>query len=862
MDNIRFKIASLFVVLFLFLIHSTSVLSQNIVKNNYINHHKSGFSSSSLELQTDNPNPPANPIRLMFIHHSTGGNWLANDNGGLGIALMNNNYFVSDVSYGWGPNGIGDRTDIGNWWEWFKDSENSQTYLDSLYVESGQNSPFGEYSRLTINPDPTGENKIILFKSCFPNSALQGNLNDPIPTIEDNPLRGDNSGSEYHTISNAKGIYIDILEYFKTRQDKLFIVITAPPLSDSTYAGNARSFNNWLINDWLKDYSYKNVFVFDFYNILTSNGGDPSTNDLNKETGNHHRWWNNSIQHKIDGGSNVLAYPSDDDHPNQVGNFKATAEFLPLLNVAYNRWKSNIVINYFKISGVITANGIGLSGASVRLTGNSKDTIAITNSIGKYEFNMLPSGSIYSITPSKESYAFNPTSYTFGALNGDSIKNFTATAVSEVHFNDSNLETEIRKALNKLTGTITASDLSTLTSFSTDNKNISDLTGLEYAVNLTDLDLHSNQIQNISPLSGLNKLTSLSLYDNRINNLNSLSNLTALTSLYIGYNPITDISVLSKLVNLTSLHLPSVQTSNFTILSNLSKLTELLLNDNQIISLSFISNLTSLTTLHLEYNQIADIGPLSNLSNLTDLRLSSNKVNDLMPISNLKELRFLYLGGNLISNVKPLSNLTNLIELSLADNQISDISTLSKFTNLTDLELSNNKLSDLSLPNLFPLKSLSNNNVHTNINGVYETGYFDLRGNIGFTQAAIQMLDAQLPLLSYDHILWNSIFSDVTNLQNPLKMELYQNYPNPFNPETEIKYSISGNNFVTIKIYDIFGREIESLINKTQQPGFYSIRWCPTNLSSGTYYYKLVVSEIEQLNTGKYNFIKRMLYIK
>ena len=72
----------------------------------------------------DDPTPPAEPVRLVFIHHSTGGNWLAdpdgdNPYGGLALALMDNNYYVSATNYGWGPDGIGDRTDIPNWPEWF-----------------------------------------------------------------------------------------------------------------------------------------------------------------------------------------------------------------------------------------------------------------------------------------------------------------------------------------------------------------------------------------------------------------------------------------------------------------------------------------------------------------------------------------------------------------------------------------------------------------------------------------------------------------------------------------------------------------------------------------------------------------------
>ncbi|MBN2437460.1 MAG: hypothetical protein JXL20_02550, partial [Deltaproteobacteria bacterium] len=78
------------------------------------------------------PGAPASPVRLIFIHHSTGGNWLADlgdgPYGGLGTALMNNNYYVSATNYGWGPYGIGDRTDIYNWPEWFT-GENSAAIM-------------------------------------------------------------------------------------------------------------------------------------------------------------------------------------------------------------------------------------------------------------------------------------------------------------------------------------------------------------------------------------------------------------------------------------------------------------------------------------------------------------------------------------------------------------------------------------------------------------------------------------------------------------------------------------------------------------------------------------------------------------
>lgn len=300
------------------------------------------FATAPVITEQNLPLPPREPVRLLFIHHSSGENWLADWNGGLGIALRGNNYAVSDTNYGWGPavgndnTPLGDLTDIGHWWIWFR-SPRSGEFMDQVYQENGQHA---EYSRL--EGIPSGENKILMFKSCFPNSNLQGNLNDPIPSIGNNPLRGESSGSEFHTVANAKGIYLDLLEYFRTRPDKLFIVVTAPPVSDPTYAANARAFNEWLVNDWLDGYSQTNVFVFDFYNVLTSNGGNTYTSDLNQMGGNHHRWWEGGIQHQIQISQDTTAYASnrEDDHPTDAGNKKATAEFVPLLNHAYQEWKS------------------------------------------------------------------------------------------------------------------------------------------------------------------------------------------------------------------------------------------------------------------------------------------------------------------------------------------------------------------------------------------------------------------------------------------------------------------------------------------------------------------------------------------
>jgi len=83
------------------------------------------------------------------------------------------------------------------------------------------------------------------------------------------------------------------------------------------------------MTEWLANYQGTNVFVFDFYNVLT--GKD-----------HHHRYNNGRIEHVFQEGHNTNAYPSaaDDDHPNAEGSQKATDEFVPLLNVFYHLWKA------------------------------------------------------------------------------------------------------------------------------------------------------------------------------------------------------------------------------------------------------------------------------------------------------------------------------------------------------------------------------------------------------------------------------------------------------------------------------------------------------------------------------------------
>jgi photosystem II stability/assembly factor-like uncharacterized protein len=83
----------------------------------------------------------------------------------------------------------------------------------------------------------------------------------------------------------------------------------------------------------------------------------------------------------------------------------------------------------------------------------------------------------------------------------------------------------------------------------------------------------------------------------------------------------------------------------------------------------------------------------------------------------------------------------------------------------------------------------------------------------------------------------------------PANYELKRNYPNPFNPSTKIEYSVPANELVTIKVFDIMGREISALVNEYKNAGSYSVSFNGNNLSSGIYFLKMKAGSFEQTRT-------------
>jgi endo-1,4-beta-xylanase len=88
----------------------------------------------------------------------------------------------------------------------------------------------------------------------------------------------------------------------------------------------------------------------------------------------------------------------------------------------------------------------------------------------------------------------------------------------------------------------------------------------------------------------------------------------------------------------------------------------------------------------------------------------------------------------------------------------------------------------------------------------------------------------------------------------PAEFKLDQNYPNPFNPVTNISYSINKTADVTLKIYDVLGREIKTLVKSVQTPGKYKVTFNGKDLSTGLYLYRL--------SAGNFNDTKKLMLLK
>jgi hypothetical protein len=110
---------------------------------------------------------------------------------------------------------------------------------------------------------------------------------------------------------------------------------------------------------------------------------------------------------------------------------------------------------------------------------------------------------------------------------------------------------------------------------------------------------------------------------------------------------------------------------------------------------------------------------------------------------------------------------------------------------------------------------------------VYVTGEsYDSSGNDGWDYTTIKYVERPVSV-------------DEMKAGLPAVFSLKQNYPNPFNPSTTIEFSIPVTEFVTLKIFNLLGQEVEILVTEKLNPGIYKYNWNATGFSSGIYFYGL-----------------------
>ena len=261
------------------------------------------------------------------------------------------------------------------------------------------------------------------------------------------------------------------------------------------------------------------------------------------------------------------------------------------------------------------------------------------------------------------------------------------------------------------------------------DRNISDLTGLEFAVNLEELWLANNPVSDLSPIANCTNLIIIDLWDVPVIDISPLANLTKLEELNHKDGGIRDISPLAGLTNLRDVTFYISRISDISAVANLTKLVRLRIRHSPVSDITPLAGLVNLEELNMHDCPVADISPLGNLTklrvlimdggdrkahipnmlplakltNLEELDIGNCGVSDLSGAERLTQLRVLTADHSQISDISPLAGLINLHELRLQHNKISDVAPLSGLVNLEYLDVSRNMINDIT-----PLKSLEN----------------------------------------------------------------------------------------------------------------------------------------------------------
>ena len=164
--------------------------------------------------------------------------------------------------------------------------------------------------------------------------------------------------------------------------------------------------------------------------------------------------------------------------------------------------------------------------------------------------------------------------------------------------------------------------------------------------------------------------------------------------------------------------------------------------------------------------------------------------------------------------------------------------------------------------------AVSGNNIFagTGGSGVYLStnngvNWINKNQGFGFTPSVRALLISNDYIFAgtYGYSVWRRLYSEIIGIQNisteiPSAFSLGQNYPNPFNSTSKLKFQIAKLGSVKIVVYDIMGREVQTLVNESLKPGTYETSFDGSLLNSGVYFYKITAGDFSQT--------KKMLIIK
>jgi len=146
-------------------------------------------------------------------------------------------------------------------------------------------------------------------------------------------------------------------------------------------------------------------------------------------------------------------------------------------------------------------------------------------------------------------------------------------------------------------------------------------------------------------------------------------------------------------------------------------------------------------------------------------------------------------------------------------------------------------------PDTISISSIAPRAVAGPTNDVNVTVSSRFSGNFKFT----------FELMSNEWTYWKDTVSQIATgtdeeIHTPTNYSITQNYPNPFNPSTKIKFSIPKSSYVSIKVFDVLGREVAILVNEEKKSGTYEVNFNSANLSSGIYFYRIEAGSFVQTN--------------